>query len=290
MALKSFTDTLRLLVITPYVWISGIFSCLAILLTYFIYLNFGLTAAVVTSVISLFVFVAFLPGTYGVILENHGSPSVFLRYIKFGYLRCIFPVIFLVALVFIATDSVVYVLMDLGFDAGVYLYVIMFIAIPFLFFFYFADMTSLIGNGGLFKSLRESALRVMMGSYSITIFYIVNIAAFLLMYFVVSAIISVYAVGSMDFLFNLTDAEIISMSQTELVALAESSVDTFLASDMAVFASVVAAAVCSLFFIPFFSTYKACFFKRMITTIPQAIKKIEEDGEFDSKGRWFKYK
>lgn len=290
MALKSFADTMRLLVITPYVWISGVFACFAILLTYIAYLQFGLAFAVPIAVVCIFILPAFLAGTYGVILENHGSPSVFIKYVKFGYLRCLLPTIFVILIGVIATGAIVYVLMKLGFDMGVYLYVGMFIALPFIFFFYFADLAALIGARGIFNSLRESALRVLMGSVSITVFYLVNILVFFLMHFVFTTIISVYAVGSMDFLMNISDAEIISMSQDELMTLAQTSMDMFFASQTAVTASMIAAAVCALFFIPFFSTYKGCFFKRLITTVPAAIKKIEEEGEYDKKGRWFKYK
>ncbi|MDO5844390.1 MAG: hypothetical protein Q4Q53_04520 [Methanocorpusculum sp.] len=290
MALKSLADTFRLLVITPYVWISGVFACLAILLAYIIYLQFGLVFAVPVAVITIFLIPAFFAGTYGVILENHGSPSVYLKYVKFGYIRCLLPTIFVFVIGLIATGAIVYVLIHLGFDMGVYVYVAMLVALPFLFFFYFADMAALIGARGIFNSLRESTLRVMMGSFSITVFYLVNILVFFLMNFVFSAIISFYAMGSMDFLMNLSDAEIISMGQDELMALAQTSMDTFFASQTAVTASLIAVSVCALFFIPFFSTYKACFFKRLITTVPAAIKKIEEDGEYDSKGRWFKYK
>lgn len=290
MAFKSLADTMRLLVVTPYVWISGVFACLAILLTYMVYLQFGLIFAVPIAVVCIFLIPAFLAGTYGVILENRGSPSVYFKYIRMGYFKCLFPTIFVIALAFIGTGAISYVLINLGFEMGIYVYVIMFVALPLLFFFYFSDMTALIGAGSLLKSLRESALRVMMGSFAITMFYLINILVFFIMDFVFSTVVSVFALESMNFMGSMSNADVISMDQDQLVNYVDTILDSFLSSEAVQTALVVALSVCSFVFIPFYSTYKACFFKGMITTVPPVIKKIQEDGEYDEKGRWFKYK
>ncbi|HJJ41810.1 MAG TPA: hypothetical protein O0W90_00655 [Methanocorpusculum sp.] len=291
MALKSLGDTLRLLVITPYVWFTGIFAALSILLVYIVYQNLGIIAAVPVGVILLFILPSLMVGTYGIILENHGSPKVYFKYVRYGYLRCLFPFLFVIIMWAVLTLLIKYIAAHFAVSIDI-ISISMITAIPIFFFCYFADISALINSGGIFKSIKESAVRVANGSFSVTAFYLFNISAFILMSIVFSIILSMFVIGSTDILTSFTESEILSMSQAELYSFAEASMNDFFLTPEGLTSRIISLSICALFFFPFFVTYKACYFKRLITSAPinRQPNAAEADGEYDEKGRWFKYK
>ena len=120
--------------------------------------------------------------------------------------------------------------------------------IPVIFFCYFADVTAVINEKRIFASVKDSFLRVANGSFSLAVFYLINIGAS----FVLSLVFAVFAGDALLPVASMTEAELLSLSQDELLAL--------MSAPEVVFAGFAAFAVCAVFFVPLFTLYKVCFF------------------------------
>lgn len=331
MALKAFAETLRLLVITPYVWICGIFAAISILGFYYTEIQFGILYAIPLGLICLFIMPAFLAGSYGIILENHGSPKVYLKYIRYGYFKCLLPMLLVLLIGWVAYQAITYLLLMIGLSAEIAMYFGLFIILPIIFFWYFADLCAMLGARGIFGSLKASARRVMAGSFSVTAFYLFNIALFFLLDFLFSLILSFFIPE------NALSGTLLSsgMSETELMTALQNMTSeqlleymTSLLTPEMLSAFAFTGAICAFIAVPLFTTYKVCYFKRLLAaTLPRTDQHTEpapqteenpeentgntptevpapaptraplppndphagEDGEYDAKGRWFKY-
>ncbi len=106
-----------------------------------------------------------------------------------------------------------------GISVDTAFYFSIFLIIPLVFFFYFADISAMVNNFSAFRAIKDSALRVTTGSISVTAFYLFNVAIFFAASFIFSAIWSLLAADVLTPITQMTEAEILAMSQEELLAL-----------------------------------------------------------------------
>jgi len=268
----------------PHVWISGIFSALAILLTYYLAFTVSEVAGLAVMVIFFFAFPYILAGTYGVLIDNNKNKGAFKIYARYGFRRCLFPNILLVLLTWFLMNLATSLLLIFGVSPEMALYVSLFVVIPLVFFCYFADITAIRHNLTMGQAVKDSAKRVSAGSFSITAFYLMNIALLFFASFFMSFVMSFVGFEALMPLTELTEEAVASMPLEELTAL--------VLTPEVIFATVISLAVTALVFVPFFVSFKTYFFKRMLTVYNGSAyhRPAEEEGEYDEKGRWFKYK
>ncbi|HJJ88399.1 MAG TPA: hypothetical protein O0X88_03840 [Methanocorpusculum sp.] len=268
----------------PHVWISGIFSALAILLTYYLAFTVSEVAGLAVMVIFFFAFPYILAGTYGVLIDNNKKKGAFKIYARYGFRRCLFPNILLVLLTWFLMNLATSLLLIFGVSPEMALYVSLFVVIPLVFFCYFADITAIRHNLTMGQAVKDSAKRVSAGSFSITAFYLMNIALLFFASFFMSLVMSFVGFEALMPLTELTEEAVASMPLEELTAL--------VLTPEVIFATVISLAVTALVFVPFFVSFKTYFFKRMLTVYNGSAyhRPAEEEGEYDEKGRWFKYK
>ena len=268
----------------PHVWISGIFSALAILLTYYLAFTVNQTAGLAVLVIFFFAFPYVLAGTYGVLIDNNKKKGAFRIYARYGFRRCLFPNILLVLLTWFLMNLATTLLLLFGVSPEMALYISLFVVIPLVFFCYFADITAIRHNLTMGQAVKDSAKRVAVGSFSITAFYLMNIAVLFFASFFMSLVMSFVGFEALLPLTELSEEVLLSMPVEELTAL--------VLTPEVIFASVISLAVTAFVFVPFFVSFKTYFFKRMLSVYNGSAVQhtAEEDGEYDEKGRWFKYK
>ena len=268
----------------PHVWISGIFAALAILLTYYLAFTVSEVAGLAVMVIFFFAFPYILAGTYGVLIDNNKKKGAFKIYARYGFRRCLFPNILLVLLTWFLMNLATSLLLIFGVSPEMALYVSLFVVIPLVFFCYFADITAIRHNLTMGQAVKDSAKRVSAGSFSITAFYLMNIALLFFASFFMSLVMSFVGFEALMPLTELTEEAVASMPLEELTAL--------VLTPEVIFATVISLAVTALVFVPFFVSFKTYFFKRMLTVYNGSAyhRPAEEEGEYDEKGRWFKYK
>ncbi len=284
MVFTSLTQAVKAYGKMPHVWISGIFSALAILLTYYLAFTVSEVAGLAVMVIFFFAFPYILAGTYGVLIDNNKKKGAFKIYARYGFRRCLFPNILLVLLTWFLMNLATSLLLIFGVSPEMALYVSLFVVIPLVFFCYFADITAIRHNLTMGQAVKDSAKRVSAGSFSITAFYLMNIALLFFASFFMSFVMSFVGFEALMPLTELTEEAVASMPLEELTAL--------VLTPEVIFATVISLAVTALVFVPFFVSFKTYFFKRMLTVYNGSAyhRPAEEEGEYDEKGRWFKYK
>ncbi|MDO5846378.1 MAG: hypothetical protein Q4Q04_05590, partial [Methanocorpusculum sp.] len=137
MAVQSFISAIKSLITLPLVWINGLFTCAAILLTYFIYIQAGLITAAAAGILMMLILPFFIAGTYGVILDNNKKRGAFIIYARYGYTRCLFPSILLCFMTLLLMNVLTTILVMAGVLPELAVYIGMFIVIPVIFFCYF---------------------------------------------------------------------------------------------------------------------------------------------------------
>ena len=281
MALRSFAEALGLLGKKPLVWMPGLFAAFAVLLTYYVFALFGATAGLATGAAMLFLSPAFLAGAYGIIIGDASSPADFRKYAIYGYFRCLITNLLVLMIGFVLSNTLTYILLMTGISMDIAMYFSIFLIVPLIFFFFFADISAIVHNLAPFRALKDSAFRVAAGSFKITAFYLFNIALIFAVFFIFTAVWSALASDALLPLAEMTEAEILALSQAELLAL-------FAAPEI-LSSGAIALAVCCLVFVPVFVSYKACFYKHHLLDLSSREPQESEEGSFDEKGRWYKY-
>ena len=284
MVFASLAEALRAYVKMPLVWVNGAVAALAILAVYYLIYFVNETAGLAAMVIFFFFFPYFLAGTYGILIDNNKKKGAFKIYARYGFRRCLFPNILLVLLTWFLMNLVTMLLLTFGVSAELALYISLFVVIPLVFFCYFADITAIRHNLTMGQAVKDSARRVALGSFSITVFYLMNIAVIFFASFVLSMVMSFVGFEALLPLAEMTEEALLALTPEELV--------TLVMTPEIIQASFVSLAITAFIFVPFFVSYKTYFFKRMLTVYNGSAVRhtAEEDGEYDEKGRWFKYK
>lgn len=281
MVLQSLEKAAEWMVKSPYVWLSGLWTAVVLLLCGYLYVHVGIMTAVSVAVVLAFVLPALIAGTYGIVTENASSFCIFRRYAVHGYFRCLLPTILAFLIAGVISQFISYLLLMVGMNLMASAQMAMFVFIPVVFFCYFADMTAVVNELHVFASVKDSFLRVMNGSFSVAVFYLVNVALLIAAAFIGSFVMA--ALAAEQFL------PFASMTEAELLALTPEQMLEIMSALEIMFSGFAALAVCAVIFVPLFTLYKACYFaKTAVLVLPEVETELE--GEFDEKGRWYKYK
>lgn len=281
MAVQSLGEAVGWMLRSPYVWLSGLWTAAILLISWYLYTNIGIMTAFSVAFVLAFVLPALIAGTYGIVAESESSFRVFRRYAVCCYFRQLLTSILVFLISWVFSQFISYMLLVLGFGMGASMQVALFVFIPVIFFCYFADVTAVINEKRIFASVKDSFLRVANGSFSLAVFYLINIGLLILASFVLSLVFAVFAGDALLPVASMTEAELLSLSQDELLAI--------MSAPEVVFAGFAAFAVCAVFFVPLFTLYKVCFFGRTAALVLPDVNLREPVGEYDEKGRWYKY-
>lgn len=281
MAVQSLGEAVGWMLRSPYVWLSGLWTAAILLISWYLYTNIGIMTAFSVAFVLAFVLPALIAGTYGIVAESESSFRVFRRYAVCCYFRQLLTSILVFLIAWVFSQFISYMLLVLGFGMGASMQVALFVFIPVIFFCYFADVTAVINEKRIFASVKDSFLRVANGSFSLAVFYLINIGLLILASFVLSLVFAAVAGDALLPVASMTEAELLSLSQEELLAL--------MSAPEVVFAGFAAFAVCAVFFVPLFTLYKVCFFGRTAALVLPDMPPREPVGEYDEKGRWYKY-
>ncbi|MCZ0863251.1 hypothetical protein [Methanocorpusculum vombati] len=282
MALQSLGEAAGWMVKSPYVWLSGLWTAAVLLLFWYLYANVGVMTAVSVAMVLAFMLPALIAGTYGIVAEHESSFAVFRRYAVHGYFRQLLPSLLVFLIAWVISQFISYLLMTFGFGLTASAQVAMFVFIPVVFFCYFADVTAVVNEKRVFASVKDSFLRVMNGSFSVAIFYLVNVALLIAASFIGSFVFAALATDAFLPLASMTEAELLSLTPDELLAI--------MSAPEVVFAGFTTLAVCAVIFVPLFTLYKACYFAKTSALVLPDVPAAEPEGEYDEKGRWYKYK
>jgi hypothetical protein len=275
MVTASLRSALALLRI-PSIWLPGIagglFSASFLLLQF----SSGAFIAERLWVLEMVVFPFFVAGLMHQVKTGERAFSSFVTGGIAGYFRVLLPslVIFFGLLLTVFLLLIPLTLLGLAETALVF----MLVAVSFtvLFFTFFYDAAAVIEERKVFDSVRRSVEFVLQQSRACLVFYLISLAIVIAVCLVIMLAWTALLYDRLEPLAAMSAAEIQSFSLDQLNALL--GADGILVS--ALFAFFGATLVISMIY-----SFKACFF-RDYAGVSAA---VPVQGEFDEKGRWFKY-
>ncbi len=281
MVLKELQEALRAIGQVPVLWIPGIVAG-ALCAVLWILLN--LTGSFFTGrlvLISGLVMVLFVAGTFGLIRKNETGAVTMVREGVHYYFRVLLPwlvILFVFVLVFVTITIITMLSTGGSFDYEAMGLLAVVVMIPTLFLTFFCDTAAVFEDLRVFVSLRRSIAVVSGHAREVLGFFVV---CFVLSF----ADLFVFALIWEGLLFDKL-APLASYNQTQFAAITPQQLVTLIGPDgMWVTAGVIFLGV--VFLVPLLLAYKACFYRGLIGRPAATIQQMA--GEFDSKGRWYKY-
>lgn len=272
MVLKSLKDAIGLLR-HPVVWTIGIVTGGVL---------FSIAAATISGgifyteplVLLLSLAVPFLVGgIYGTVKDEEFSASAFVQSGKTYYFKILLPGL----LVFFASILTVILLTIpltfLGIGAGVSP-LLFGVLVSIVFFTFFYDTAAVFEGTNVFESIRRSIEFVMNNLVRTTLFYLANMIVFVVLWFAGSIVWTTLLMDKLEPLTSMTPSEIQGLMPQDILAL--------VGTDGIWLISGVTAVVAILFSTLLYS-YKVSFFRN------RAGGARVLQGEYDEKGRWYKY-
>ncbi len=277
MVLQSLREAFRLLRSLPALWLTGIATGLLgasdILLTVWGEPFFSERVWILQIILLPF----FVSGSYGVIRADDGRLSTYIREGFAHYFNVLLPgvLIFLAVLLTIFVVLIPLTLVGIPGDIGLLTLISAGVIVPMLFFTFFYDTAAVFQEKKVFESLLES-IRFVVGNPGKTIvFFIITLALFAFIGLLGTLILAAVLAGHLE--------PLTMMSQAELDALAPADLLNMLGTSGIWTAVGVYFGIITLFTAIIYP-FKAVFYRNYGLVIPE-----EPEGEYDEKGRWFKY-
>ncbi len=279
MAVAELKEALGLLSRKPVLWIPGIVGgILAAILWLTLFVSGAFFSGRLLILFAL-VLLLFITGIPAAIRSNEFSFRALVRGGAQYYFRVLLPqlvIVFSLLVVFIVC-AITFTLFGFGADIGLLVALSFGIMIPTLILTYFFDMAAIFEDRKVFASIQQSILVVSA--------HMTEVLSYLLVSFFVSAgilfaLMIAWEAALFDKLkpiMDFTDAQRQAFTPDQLLAM--------IGQDGAwITAAVIFIGMTLL--VPLLVSYKACFYRK-ISSLPLNIQQAY--GEYDSKGRWYKY-
>jgi hypothetical protein len=279
MAITELKEAIRLLQTVPALWIPGVAGGI---LAATLWILYNITGTFFTSrllVIFGLILLLFITGLLTVIKNNGGSVKTLLTGGILYYFRVLLPqlvVIFISSLVAVLV-MVTLSLAGLAPDPAILTALLFGIGVPVFVLTFFFDMAAVFEDKTVFESIKRSIEIVLARSNEVISFFLVG---FGLLVGIIFALMIVWEALLYEQLQPLT-----TYNETQLQSFTPDQLTTMLGpSGMWVTAVILFLGV--LLLLPLLYSYKACVFRKIsgnVISVQQVV------GEYDSKGRWYKY-
>jgi hypothetical protein len=279
MGLNEFKEAVGLLIRMPLLWIPGIaggaFAAVIWLTTFSSGAFFSSRLVVIFSLVLLF----FTTGMLAAIRKNDGSLRAQFDGGLQYYFRVLLPqiVIGFILILVLFLCSIIFALIGLGSDVGLIMALTFGFMLPTLMLTFFFDTAAVFEDNRVFDSIKRSVLVVSEHMLET------------LGYFVISA---VYCAGATFGLMIVWEAILFDKLQP-LMEFTEEQKQTFTPEQLiamigqdGIWITAVVLFIGVLVILPVLVSYKACFYRKISGDAQSGPMTI---GEYDSKGRWYKY-
>jgi hypothetical protein len=276
MALQSLTGAAALLRQHPILWSVGLVMGLLAVLDVTVPFYGGSFYAEPLALLQLVVVPFLAGGVYGTIKTGRFTPEEFLQSGRTYYFRILLPglIIAFAGLLTVLLLVVPVALVGTSVTADVASLLLVGVLIPFAFLTFFFDTVAVFEDAKVFESIRRSIEFVVQELWGVVVFYVVSIAMLVALGF---AGLIVWSALLADKLEPLT-----SMNATELQMLMPEDLLGYVGTDGIWITAAIYAAVI-LVFSTILYAYKASFFRSRHDGMRMPT------GEYDEKGRWYKY-
>jgi hypothetical protein len=231
-------------------------------------------------VIFWLILLLFITGMLFMIRNNGGTLRTMLAGGLQYYFRVLLPqlvILFAIMLVFILC-TITFALLGQASDISLMMFFSIAILIPTLMLTFFFDMVAVFEDRRVFESIQRSVLLVSNHMMEVLAFFMVSALLCAGVIFGLMIVWEAILYDKLKPIMEFTEAEREAFTPDQLFTLIGQ--DGIWITAIIIFAGV-------LILLPLLFSYKACFFKKMASS---SIR-IEQQtyGEYDSKGRWYKY-
>jgi hypothetical protein len=280
MTIAELKEAVVLLVRMPLLWIPGIIGGAFAAI---IWLTLFVSGAFFTSrllVIFALVLLFFTTGMLTVIRNNEATGRALVRGGLDYYFRVLLPqlVIGFALLVVFILCTITFALFGLVSDIGLLSALTFGIMIPTLMLTFFCDTAAVFEDRRVFESIQRSILLVSNHMMQVLSFFIISALLCAGILFGLMIIWEAILFEKLKPIMDFTDAQREAFTPDQLFAMMGQ--DGMWMTAIILFTGV-------LLLLPLLFSYKACFYKKMASSAVT----IEQQtyGEYDSKGRWYKY-
>ena len=280
MAIPELKEAVALLVQMPLLWIPGIIGgAFAAIL----WLTFFISGAFFTSrllVIFSLVLLFFTTGMLSVIRNNEATGRALVTGALNNYFRVLLPQLvigFALLLVFILC-TITFALLGLASDIGLLISLTFGIMIPTLMLTFFFDTVAVFEDRRVFESVQRSILLVSEHMVEVLSFFVISALLCAGTIFFLMIVWEAILFDKLKPIMDFTDAQREAFTPDQLFAMIGQ--DGMWITAIILFIGV-------LILLPVLFSYKACIYKKMASTT--IIIEQQISGEYDSKGRWYKY-
>jgi hypothetical protein len=280
MVLEELKEALGLLRQIPALWIPGIVTGIFAAGIWMIYNNEGSFFAsrfiLICSLISVFL----ITGSYVMIMNGSGNIRELITSSVQYFFRVLLPLLVIIFCTLILVSLVAITFSFGGIPVnqefvGIFAF---FIFVPVVFFTIFFDTAAVFENLRVFDAIRRSIGLVTVQSGRVLGFFVISAAVWFAVMFSLMMVWEAVLYDKLEPLTHFNETQIAAFTPEQLIGM--------IGADGTIITAVCLFLGC-LVLLPILTTYKACFFRSLTkASIPVS---QETTGEFDSKGRWYKY-
>ncbi|TAJ44235.1 DUF7847 domain-containing protein [Methanofollis fontis] len=282
MVLHSLREALSLLIRMPIIWLSGIVAGAAVGIDLYLELSGEAFFGGKILLLGLLALPFCMAGSIGAINRAEGSLEVFLEEGRKGYFRVLLPALVLlfavIVTIFLLAVPLSIILGGNAIEAAAS--TALGVIFTFALFAYFTDTTAVTGGHGVFASIQQSTVFVLSHLSSTILFYLANLAALCALGF---GGVFVWTVLLYDRLAPLAESGDLVIVNTTSAAAAQAEFAAILGPE-GIWASALVYALIIAVFVPFALAFKTVFYLRHAGEMEAPVQ-----GEYDEKGRWYKY-
>jgi len=275
MTLESVTGAAALLRQHPVLWSVGLVMGALAVLDLIIPVYGGAFYAESLVLLHALVIPFLAGGVYGTIRAETFSAGEFVQSGKTYYFRILLPALVIFFGVVLTVFLLAIPVALLGAGAAANMAPLLFgVLISIAFFTFFYDTAAVFEETNVFESIRRSIEFVMNNLGAVLVFYLVNIVVLAVLGFAALFAWSALLVDKLELLTRMSPTELQTVMPEDILALIGTE---------GIWITAVVYAVVIVLFSAFLYAYKASFFRNHAGA-PQM-----QQGEYDEKGRWYKY-
>jgi hypothetical protein len=279
MSFAEFREAIRLLARMPVLWIPGVVGGICAALLWLVFIFSGAFFAGRLIVIAGLAVLFFITCMLAAIKQDDGSIGTFVGGGRQYFFRVLLPelvILFMILLVFVL---VVLTLTLIGIhpDPEVLVFLSFGVSLPSILMTLFADTAAVFEDRKVFESIQRSVDIVSRNTMQVITFVIISALACCAILFSLMIVWEALLFDKLEPLTHYTEEQLVAFTPDQLLVMIGTN---------GTWVTAVVLFIAGLILIPLLMSYKTCFFRRLAgnTVVIQQVS-----GEYDSKGRWYKY-
>lgn len=280
MSVAEFKEACGLLLKMPALWMPGVVGGLCAAFIWLLFILSGAFFAGRFIVITILIVLFFIAGMLAMIRQNEGSVGMLATGGRQYFFRILLPllvVLFMILLVFVLV-MLTLTLIGIPSDPALLVFLSFGVAIPSILMTLFSDTAAVFEDRKVFESIQRSVDIVSQNTGKVISFVFISALASAAILFSLMIIWEALLFDKLEPLTHYTEEQLRTFTPDQLL--------TMIGSD-GTWVTAIVIFLAGLILIPLLMSYKACTFRKLAASSTVTIQQVT--GEYDSKGRWYKY-